>query len=129
MRTFKLNKLVRDKIVQDHINSGGKVKFRRLSASQKRQALANKLIEEAKELIGTEEILPELADLQEVLEQLAKDSGISKDQISSEQKRKRSSNGGFENGDYIEEETWPAKHKWSKYYSAEPDRFPEMIKE
>jgi predicted house-cleaning noncanonical NTP pyrophosphatase (MazG superfamily) len=126
MTTFKLNKLVRDRIVQDHLNSGGKVKFKRLPAWEKRQALADKIIEETKELAVSEEILEELADLQEVLDQLAKDAGISKVQIAEVQKTKRAKNGGFENGDFIEQETWPAEHKWTKYYANEPERFPEV---
>jgi predicted house-cleaning noncanonical NTP pyrophosphatase (MazG superfamily) len=125
-RTFKLNKLVRDKIVQNHLNSGGKVKFKRLPAREKRQALADKIIEETKELVASKKMLDELADLQEVLDQLAKDAGISKKQIAAAQKEKGSSNGGFENGDFIEQETWPAEHKWAKYYAKGPERFPEI---
>jgi predicted house-cleaning noncanonical NTP pyrophosphatase (MazG superfamily) len=48
-RTFKLNKLVRDKIVDDHLAGGGKIKHHRLSKIEKRQALLDKLIEEAKD--------------------------------------------------------------------------------
>jgi predicted house-cleaning noncanonical NTP pyrophosphatase (MazG superfamily) len=125
-RTFKLNKLVRDKIVRDHIDSGGKVKFRRLSAQEKRQALTDKIIEETKELAISEEILEEVADLLEVIDQLAKDAGISKAQITAAQKKKRAKNGGFENGDFIEQETWPPEHKWVKYYAKDPERFPEI---
>jgi predicted house-cleaning noncanonical NTP pyrophosphatase (MazG superfamily)/8-oxo-dGTP pyrophosphatase MutT (NUDIX family) len=124
-RTFKLQKLVRDKIVQDHIDSGGKVKFKKLNQKEKREALANKIIEEAKELRDSKEILEELADVQEVLDQLAKDAGITKAQITAAQKKKRDTNGGFESGDYIEQETWAKDHEWAKYYSNEPKRFPE----
>lgn len=126
IRTFKLNKLVRDKIVQNHINSGGKVQYRNLSPQEKRRALTDKIIEEAGELTSSKEIAEELADLQEVLDQLAKDAGITKTKISAAQKKKRSNNGGFKNGDYIEHETWPEDHKWSKYYASDPNRFPEV---
>jgi hypothetical protein len=77
-------------------------------------------------MVNSKEILEELADLQEVLDQLAKDAGISKKQIAAAQKEKRSSNGGFENGDFIEQETWPAEYKWAKYYANDPGRFPEV---
>jgi predicted house-cleaning noncanonical NTP pyrophosphatase (MazG superfamily) len=129
MKTFKLQKLVRDKIVQDHLDLGGKVIFKRLSKKEKRQALANKLIEEAKELKSSEEILEELADVQEVIDQLANDAGVTKAQITTVQKKKRAKNGSFKNGDYIEQETWPEDHKWAKYYANEPQRFIEMKKE
>jgi predicted house-cleaning noncanonical NTP pyrophosphatase (MazG superfamily) len=128
-RTFKLQKLVRDKIVQDHLDLGGEVIFKRLSKKEKRQALAAKLIEEAKELKNSDELLEEIADVQEVLDQLAKDAGLTKEQIAKMQKVKRAKNGSFENGDYIEQETWPKDHKWAKYYTNEPQRFIETKKE
>jgi predicted house-cleaning noncanonical NTP pyrophosphatase (MazG superfamily) len=129
MKTFRLQKLVRDKIVQDHLDLGGEVIFKRLSKKEKRQALANKIIEEAKELKSSEEILEELADVQEVIDQLANDAGVTKAQITAVQKKKRAKNGGFKNGDYIEQETWPADHKWAIYYASNPKRFPEIKNE
>lgn len=127
-RTFRLNKLVRDNIVTDHISGGGKIKHRQLSSDKKRAALLNKLIEEARECLNSDETIAELVDMQEILDQLAKDESITKNQISIEQASKRSKNGGFNKGDYIEEETWPAAHKWAKYYAKEPKRFPEITK-
>jgi predicted house-cleaning noncanonical NTP pyrophosphatase (MazG superfamily) len=127
-KTFKLNKTVRDKIVEDHISGGATVKHHKLSKAEKRSALLNKLIEEAKECLSSEDLLSELADMQEVIDQLAKDESLTKGQISAEQSKKRDKNGGFEKGDYISQETWPADHKWAKYYAADPKRFPEIKK-
>jgi len=121
-RTFRLNKLVRDKIVPDHIQDGAKVVHHKLSKQEKIKALADKIIEEISE--GTD--LAELADVQEALDQIIKDQGLTKEQIAAAQDTKRSKNGGFENGDFIDTETWPADHKWADYYAAEPDRFPEV---
>lgn len=127
-RTFKLNKLVRDKIVADHLANNAQVKHYQLSKPQKRHALLNKLIEEAKECQDSDEMLSELADMQEVLDQLAKDAGITKSQIGVEQVDKRAKNGGFKDGYFIDTETWPADHKWAKYYASDPKRFPEVKK-
>lgn len=124
-RTFKLNKLVRDKIVPDHVKNGAKVSHHRLSKQDKIKALAAKIIEEITE--GTD--LAELADVQEALDQITKDQGFTKEQVAAEQAAKRAKNGGFENGDFIDTETWRADHKWAKYYAAEPDRFPEVKSE
>lgn len=121
-RTFKLNKLVRDKIVQDHISNGAKVVHHKLSKEEKIKALAAKIIEEVSE--GTD--LGELADVQEAIDQIIKDQGFTKGQVAAKQNEKRAKNGGFENGDFIETETWPADHKWAKYYAKEPTRFPEI---
>ena len=121
-RTFKLDKLVRDKIVPQHLEQGAEVAHHRLSKEEKIQALAAKIIEEVSE--GTD--LDELADAQEVLDQIIKDHGFTKEQVAAKQAEKRAKNGGFENGDFIDTETWPADHKWADYYAAEPDRFPEI---
>lgn len=121
-RTFRLNKLVRDKIVPDHIQNGAKVVHHKLSKEDKIKALAQKIIEEISE--GTD--LAELADVQEAIDQIAKDQGFTKEQIAEAQETKRTKNGGFNNGDFIDTETWPADHKWSDYYAADPARFPEI---
>lgn len=121
-RTFKLNKLVSDKIIHDHGQNGAKVIHRQLSKDEKVKALAGKIIEEISE--GTD--LSELADVQEALDQIMKDQGVTKEQVAKAQETKRIKNGGFENGDFIDTETWPANHKWAEYYAKEPDRFPEI---
>jgi predicted house-cleaning noncanonical NTP pyrophosphatase (MazG superfamily) len=121
-RTFQLEKLVRDRIIQDHVAEGAQVAFRRLTKEEKIQALAAKIIEEVSE--GTD--VSELADAQEALDQLIAEKGLTKDKVAAAQAEKRARNGGFENGDFIETETWPVDHKWAEYYEKEPDRFPEV---
>lgn len=125
-RTFRLNKLVRDKIIQDHVRNGAKVKSRRLTKGEKQAALLDKIIEEAREYSGADNPVAELADIQEIIDRLAADGEIAKAEIKTEQDKKRAKNGGFSNGDYIEQETWPADHRWAKYYAKEPERFPEV---
>ncbi len=121
-RTFRLNKLVRDKITADHIQNGAKVEHHKLSKEDKIKALVDKIIEEISE--GTD--LGELADVQEALDQIIKDQGFTKAQVEAKQDEKRAKNGGFENGDFIDTETWPADHHWADYYAQEPNRFPEI---
>lgn len=121
-KTFELNKLVRDDIVRQHTEQGAEVQHRRLSKEEKIKALVAKIIEEISE--GTD--LGELADVQEALDQLIKDQGFRKEQVAAAQDEKRAKNGGFENGDFIGTETWPADHHWAKYYAKEPYRFPEI---
>lgn len=53
-RTFKLNKLVRDKIVEFNIGYGGVVEYKTLSGEKLNNALVAKLVEEAKELQASE---------------------------------------------------------------------------
>jgi len=49
-RTFRLDKLVRDKIVQKTQDDGGSVKFRVIKGKELNQALLRKLVEEAQEM-------------------------------------------------------------------------------
>jgi predicted house-cleaning noncanonical NTP pyrophosphatase (MazG superfamily) len=128
-RTFRLNKLVRDKIVQDHVREGAQVETRRLSTAEYVIESAKKVIEEVSE--GTS--LSELADAQEAiaaaqkaLTNLIMEQGFTVEQVAEVQIAKKQKNGGFENADFIETETWPADHKWAEYYANEPDRFPEV---
>jgi predicted house-cleaning noncanonical NTP pyrophosphatase (MazG superfamily) len=125
-RTFKLNKLVRDKIVELNVGYGGTVKYKTLTGKELNAALIDKLIEEAKELKASELSVGELADLKEIVEQVAKNLKITDVQLDRKQAEKRAKNGGFAKGHFIDKLTLPADHKWSKYYAADPKRFPEI---
>lgn len=124
-RTFRLSKLVRDKIVERHEDMGGSVVYRQLKGRELIAALANKVIEEAREL-QENPTADEIADVREALSKIATGCGISEAEIAAAQERKREKNGGFENGDYIETVTLPADNKWADYYAADPERFPEI---
>lgn len=123
-KTFKLEKLVRDDIVRKHEEQGAEVVHHILSPEEKRIALVKKIGEELSEFLSSGEA-GELADAQAALDQLIKDAGLTSKQIRDEQQRKLEKNGGFEKGDYIEQETWPLEHKWARYYTSDPERFPE----
>ena len=127
-RTFKLNKLVRDRIIELTEAYGGKVHSEILSGEKLRLALINKLIEEAQELKTSEISAAELADLQEILDELIKNLGHTKIEIHELQDKKRTKNGGFSKGLFIETLSAPADNKWADYYGAEPDKYPEIKK-
>ena len=125
-RTFRLNKLVRDKIVKHHFDMGGAVDFHILPAEKRAQALVRKLAEEVRELKSSHLSESEIADLQEIIDQLVRELGLAKASIKSAQIRKRQANGAFKKGHYIETVTLPGSNKWAKYYAADPKRFPEL---
>ncbi|HET7529020.1 MAG TPA: hypothetical protein VFJ84_02210 [Candidatus Saccharimonadales bacterium] len=126
-RTFRLNKLVRDKLVKINIDMGGEVDYSVLSGEKLNKELLKKLVEEAKELEAEAEISAgELADLQEILDQLIKNYGLTKADIKAKQAKKRVANGGFREGHYIKKLTLPADNKWADYYAADPKRFKEI---
>lgn len=127
-RTFKLDKLVRDKIVQIHLDMDGKVDYKTLKGKELSAALVDKLVEESKELKASALSAGELADIKEILDQIAKNLKIKDEQLSVAQIKKRQNNGGFEKGHYVSTVTLPAENKWTKYYAADPERFPEVKK-
>lgn len=127
-RTFKLNKLVRDKIVESTEAQGGVVNYKKLSGQKLTDALVKKFIEEAEELKVSELSVDELADLKEIIEQIAKDLKIRDKELTAAQAEKRVKNGGFTKGHFIKTINLPADNKWTKYYAAEPKRFPEIKK-
>jgi predicted house-cleaning noncanonical NTP pyrophosphatase (MazG superfamily) len=114
--TFRLNKLVRDKIVESTKRQGGTVNYKSLKGKELTKALVEKLVEEAKELQGLELSASELADIKEIIEQIAKNLEITEEDLVTAQTKKRSRNGSFTKGHFIETLTLPA----------DPQRFPEV---
>jgi predicted house-cleaning noncanonical NTP pyrophosphatase (MazG superfamily) len=125
-RTFRLDKLVRDRIVEHHLDMGGKVDYKTLKGKKLSEALVDKLVEESKELKASSLSVGELADIKEILEQIAKNLGITDKELAEAQSKKAKNNGAFKKGHYISTVTLPAENKWAKYYAADPKRFPEV---
>ncbi len=126
MRTFRLHKLVRDKVIQFTVDQGGEVEATKLAGTDFNKALVTKLIEEATELQNAELSVEELADLKEIIDQLCRNMKITPEVFAKIQREKRNKNGGFKNGDFIETVSLPADNKWAAYYASQPERFPEV---
>ncbi len=100
MKTFRVvhNKLVRDKVV-DHLKKKG-IKYKASPIRKKERIpsfLFRKLHEEIKELEnakGDKKVF-ELADIYEILEEIAREFEIKTQKIRRVQKRKRHDKGGF----------------------------------
>ena len=96
-RTY--NKLVRDRIPEIIESQGGSCQCRVLAKDEYMQALKAKLVEEAQELLDTDDregLLRELADVMEVVDSLLKATGLTISALREEQRRKREDRGGFE---------------------------------
>ena len=128
MRTFRLNKLVRDKIVTDMQAMGQHVASRTLDDVEYRQRLLEKLVEEVRECRASDEgdMLKELADLIEVIDATASAYGIDHDQLKKIQAERREKRGSFDGRIYIEDITLEDDDPWVDYYVKEPNRFPEI---
>jgi len=126
-RTFRLNKLVRDKIVESTEAQDGSVEYRILEGDELQASLLTKLEEEMEELKhGKESSLEKLADLREVIESIAVSLGHSLTELHSLQYDKRQKIGGFTAGFFIDTVTLPENNQWAEYYAGDPVRFPEV---
>jgi predicted house-cleaning noncanonical NTP pyrophosphatase (MazG superfamily) len=126
-RTFELNKLVRDKIVDSTLESGGTAQYRALKDDDRMRALYDKLDEEMAELKeGEETELEKLADVREVIEAIAVGLGHSITELHAVQYDKRRKVGGFTAGIFVETVTVPSDSEIANYYASHPDRFPEV---
>lgn len=98
------NKLVRDKIPNIIINNGETPITRVLDEIEYKKELENKLYEEYKEVIESqnEERLEELADMLEIIKALAKIENKSLEDIISIAKEKSEKRGGFEEKIYLQ---------------------------
>lgn len=91
------NKLVRDRIPEIVGQSGNECEYVILSDAEYRQALRQKLVEEAGEVAEAqgEDLVAELADLYEVIDALMASYGIAGDRVLQEQVKRREARGGF----------------------------------
>jgi predicted house-cleaning noncanonical NTP pyrophosphatase (MazG superfamily) len=94
----KYNKLVRDFIPEIIRQSGNQCEVAIMSEAEFSQALREKLLEEAQEVTGAspQDLVSELADLQEVIDALLAVYGVSREEVLTEQIRKRTERGGFQ---------------------------------
>jgi predicted house-cleaning noncanonical NTP pyrophosphatase (MazG superfamily) len=102
MRTIH-NKLIRDGIPAQLAAAGLKYEIQILSPADYLLALRAKVMEEAQEVAqaNPDELLAELADLQEVMDTLAHRMGILQDDIAKEQDKRRAERGGFDQRIYL----------------------------
>lgn len=128
MPRFTFNKLVRDKIVSQQIASGAKPSYRRLDAQEHALALIAKLHEETDELAAAspENLAEEIADIQQVLDDLCRLHGIPQATMADIQAKKLHAKGGFADGVFIESVESGEDDRWTSYYRSHPERYPEL---
>lgn len=129
VRKFKFEKLVRDKIVQGIVGVGNKPTFRSLLTDEYIEELKKKIVEEAMELNKVKEkkgILEELADIEEVVDNLLRALKVARYQINTLQRKKNAERGSFKKRHYVEEVEVEDGNEWLDYYLANPDKYPEI---
>lgn len=133
MRTFKQNKLWRDKLIdimeQKH---GSKINWRRLDDATFDKELRIKLDEEVQEVIAAHnraELIQELADVYEVIDTFAQLHDISKKEIIEAQTNKREERGGFAGRRFVDTAEHAEGSFGEKYCLADPEKYPEIVSE
>lgn len=91
---MKYNKLVRDKIPEYIENKGGQPVFHIANEDEYWQKLKEKLFEEIKEFFENE-VVEEIADIQEVIDAICDYKNFSKDDIEMVKKKKAGDRGTF----------------------------------
>lgn len=108
-------------------NEGQVVVFRKLNDEEYSRELTKKLLEEAQEF---DPKLPkaaqELADVLEVVEALAKELGLSFDDLREVQATIQKKRGSFDSRLFVDTVSMPDSDKWSKYYSEDPIKYEEI---
>ncbi len=130
MPTFRLHKLVRDTLVEVYSSLNQSFTERRVSGLDLKRALANKLQEEAQELPIREtkdaDIAEELADIQQVINDLKAEYGVTDDEIERVLSAKFDAKGGFRAGHFIETISLHEDDAWTAYYREKPTVYPEI---
>ena len=97
-KVVKYNKLIRDRIPEIIKEAGWKPAVRILKKNEFLNAIKKKIFEEAEELIQARDkkgIIDEIVDIQELLDVLALEIGLSKPKVKKLQTAKRKKRGGF----------------------------------
>lgn len=129
MPIFIFNKLVRDKLQDEYKRMGQKAVYRTLSKSELSAALANKMIEEIREIPedGTkDDIASELADVRQAMDDLMHLHGITETDIQTLKQKKFDKKGGFAEGAFVESLELKDDDEWVEYYRKEPAVFLEV---
>ncbi len=126
MRRFRLNKLVRDKILPNMLEMGQKADYKKLDDTEFLKALQAKLLEETNEIdVADPEVLNELADLLEVVETIAVQLGSSNEELRKVQRARRQKRGAFNDRIFVRTLTLEDDDSWVEYYAKDPKKFPE----
>lgn len=128
-RTFKQNKLVRDKIIQIMESHGSKLYSFQLNDQDFNKQLKIKLQEEAAEVQRTQtsqELIEELADVLEIVHALAKLHNINNQDLMKAQEQKRKEKGGYSDRIFLTFAEHPKDSPQERYCLADSEKYPEV---
>lgn len=131
MRRFLFNKLARDKSIKYLQDKGGVFKLSKLEDnSEYLEALTQKIVEELEEVFDSqsqEELIVELADLEEAFDAFKRLVKIDQADVDAVKKAKKEERGDFDARLFVEHVDVPETAvEEIEYFSSMPDRYPEV---
>ena len=128
--TFRLNKLVRDKIEQELLDNNIEVKIAPLNTPQDIiHFFKAKLLEEAEEVVNAptvEETVQELVDCLEVIDSFIAHLKVPAASLKHMRLDKFESDGGFQNGTVVDTVTIKEGNPALDYYLQDPAKYPQV---
>lgn len=130
-KTFKFDKLIRDKIYKKMVDAGIDVQLKKISDEVLLDYFKAKMLEEATEVVDAEskdELIEELADCLEVIHGFSKILNISFEKIDQIRKAKEEEKGGFSNliAESVSFEPTEKLKPFYDYYVKNPKKYPEL---
>jgi len=128
-RTFRQDKLWRDKAPKLMEDTGSIIHVKQLTDTQYDQQLRIKLLEEAQEVKSAQskqELLEELADVFEVIDALCSLHNLSPEKIKTVQEKKRNERGGFMKRQFVTVAQHLEGSFGTNYCLASPEKYPEI---
>lgn len=129
-RTFKQNKLWRDKAVDLMEQTGSKIHWTRLDDGAFAKELKIKFMEEAEEVANAhskEHLIEELADILEVITSLCDVHNFTMEDIVAAQQKKNEKRGSFQGRKFITVAEHLVGSFGEAYCLADPEKYPETI--
>lgn len=129
MIKFGCNKISRDNTLARMAAADIITHYKILTGAELDQALKNKLIEEAHEVVTAEnraELISELADTLEVLDAICKAANISQTELLEVKNNIKIQRGGFERGIFMEYIEMAEDNPWVAHFRKSPEKYPEL---
>jgi len=135
MKTYKfsMQKLVRDKVIDQIEEEGGVVEAYEIEDKiEFLDAITQKIVEELEEVFsckGKEDLIEELADLEEVFTTFKELVNVKQSEIDAARAKKLKEKGGFENRIFLETMEVEKGSRLYKHCMANPNKYPEATDE
>lgn len=111
------------------VKAGNKPVWRVLGDDEYIEELKKKVHEESGEIPETKsnnDLVSEIADLQEVIDALLTALDVSKEELTRIRKIKNGKNGAFDQRHYVDYVETADGNKWEEYYAINSDKYPEI---